>query len=285
LNTPAESTSASENALFSFFTKLWFSAKISGNQHVAVSQWAKRAFLFAVLSLFPLRVLKNPQNFPTSTDHDSEFVQSMSRTPPRSPPRPDDFSSTLSLTSSIRRLFTGEVLLERIGTPDNPPAAFPARATVFVTGSNPIETVRIDLSNDSDLFFVFESEYDERTFGDLRANQDLSLEFSEFPGALEGIFASAGSRDGEFTLQFTDGDEPQLAVLQHLKFKTVTVFSLGFRQPSDEAIKDRFQNRYNEVRSELASVRADLTSVYAMLKIKNPSVLKQVKSPRKSPFP
>jgi hypothetical protein len=176
----------------------------------------------------------------------------------------------------MRRLFTGEVLIERIGSSDEGPAILSVRTTLVVTGSNPIETVHIDLSNDADLFFAFESVYDERIFGDLRANQDLALEFFEFPGALEGSFASAAS------LQLTDGEEPQLTVLQCLKFKTVTVFSLGFRQPSDEAIKDRIQNRYNEVRGALTSVRADLASVYAMLKVKNPSALKQVKPPRLS---
>jgi hypothetical protein len=205
----------------------------------------------------------------------------MAGTPPGSPSRIDDGVSAFSHAFGLRRVFTGEVLLERVASAPEPPAIFAARATVFVSGSDPIGAVRIDLCNDSDLFFVYECEYDERTFGDLRAAQDLSLEFAEFPGALEAIFASAASRDGEFTLQFTDGDEPQVAVLQHLKFKTVPVFALAFRQPSDDAIKDRIQNRYNEVRSEMAAVRADLASVYAMLKVKNPSVLKQVKSPRK----
>jgi hypothetical protein len=61
----------------------------------------------------------------------------------------------------------------------------------------------------------------------------------------------------------------------------IDVFSLTFTAASDEDVRDQIQAKYNALREELAAVRGDLSDIYAMLKIKNPSVLRQVRPARK----
>jgi hypothetical protein len=196
---------------------------------------------------------------------------------PISPAKEDD-GSTLSLASATRTVFNAEIQIEFVSAQDQPPQVLPIRATVLVEGSSPIETVKIELASDSDLFFLFEAQYDEANYAELKQSQDLTLTLNEFPAALVDIFGAAASRDSEFKLQLVDGSEPVLIVAQELKFKTVIVFSLNLVKPSDETVKEKIQTRFNDVKAELATVQADLASVYAMLKIKNPNVLKQVKT-------
>jgi hypothetical protein len=198
-----------------------------------------------------------------------------------SSPGLDDARSRTSHTLNSPYWFSGSVVLDYVPSGDEERSFRPVRVTVTVLGSDPIESVGIELSSESDLFFLFEATYDSTSYDQLRDAQDLTIEFPRFPNALTDIFTAAATRDGEFKLLFTDGEAPQLTVQQGLKFKNVTVFKLQFDRPSDEAVRNRIQGRYNEVRSELEHVKQDLTSVYAMLKIKNPSVLKQVKTPRK----
>jgi hypothetical protein len=196
-------------------------------------------------------------------------------------PRPGDARSRAGSTVPSPSWFSGDVLLDYISSGDQVPSIVSVRVTISVVGSDPIESVRIELSNESDLFFLFEATYDSESYNDLRGAQDLTVDFADFPPALTDIFTAAAVRDGEFKLQFTDDGEPMLTVQQGLKFKTVNVFSLHFNRPSDETVKNRIQMRYHEVRAQLAGVRENLNNVYAMLKIKNPSVLKQVTTPRK----
>jgi hypothetical protein len=153
---------------------------------------------------------------------------------------------------------------------------------VHVAGTDPVETVWIELLSESDVFCLFEAEYNEQAYEELRAARDLTIEFARFPGALSDIFSAATPREGEFRLRFAGGAEPLLTAQQGLKFKTGTVFLLRFTRPSDDAVKDRIEARDDHVRAQLASVRENLTGVYAMLKIKTPSVLKRLKTPRKS---
>jgi hypothetical protein len=193
-----------------------------------------------------------------------------------SPPATDDDASTLTLAPGSRPAFSVRVVVS-----DSSSAVLPIVATVLVSGSDPLETVRIELSSETDLFFLFDCELTEQAYEDLRSAHELSIEFEKFPKAFSDILSAADSLDGEFKLQWTAGTEPVLTVQQNLRFKTVTIFQLQFSQTSNEALRDRIQARYNEVRTELAAVRGDLLSVYSMLKIKNPSVLKQVSSPRK----
>jgi hypothetical protein len=193
----------------------------------------------------------------------------------------DDAASTASLQSASRPSFSRDVLVSQEAGDDHPIVERSMRATVTVVGSKPIESVRIELSTESDLFFLLEAEYNPESYAALQKEQDLTIDFDQFPVALSDIFTSASSREGEFRLRLTGDDEPVLTVIENLKFKTLTVFRLRFARPPDEKVKESIQERYEEVCAQLATVRHDLLNFYGILKIRNPSVLKQVKTSRK----
>jgi hypothetical protein len=160
-----------------------------------------------------------------------------------------------------------------------------ADSLIHVRVENKAETgdVYIQLSKDADVFFLYDATYSEATFQELKAAQNLTIEFPEFPALLADCLGQVADKGvGGFVLELAVGqDEAVLHIQQKLKFKVIDVFSLTFTAASDDAVRDQIQAKYDALREELAIVRGDLTDIYAMLKIKNPSVLKQVRPTRK----
>jgi hypothetical protein len=192
----------------------------------------------------------------------------------------DEASSTFSLAAGMKQAFNDNVIADAIELADRPAQGGQLRVTVFLQGT-PVEKVRIELSSDADLFFFFESEYSEANYGELRDAQELTIDFAQFAPTLVEILNSSKKPEAGFTFAFREDPSPSLSIQQALKFKTVKVFNLAFTGGSDEAVKERIQTRYNEARAEVAAIRADLDGIYSMLKIKNPSILKQARTTRK----
>lgn len=143
-----------------------------------------------------------------------------------------------------------------------------------------IESTRIELSTDSNLFFFYISEYTSETFNQLKVAQNLDpdLDFESFPEMIRDILINSEENgDYETTFVFEDEEKGTLKLTQKLKFKKVEIFSLEFIKASDEEITNQVQFRYNQARAELKAAKTELSDLYAMLKIKNPSVLKQMK--------
>jgi hypothetical protein len=192
----------------------------------------------------------------------------------------DDRSSTLSLAPGLKQAFSDDVPVELAGCAGEPGQTSAIRISVFSEGA-PVSRVRLELTSEADLFFFFEAEYSDADYAALRAAQDLSIDFAQFAPTLAEILAAARQADSGFALTFAAGPRPSLLIRQALKFKTVAVFELAFARGADALVRERIQARYDGARAEVASVRADLGTICAMLKIKNPSVLKQAGPTRK----
>jgi hypothetical protein len=160
-----------------------------------------------------------------------------------------------------------------------------ADSVIRVRVVNRAETgdVHLELSTDADLFFLYEATFSETAFSELKASQNLTIDFAEFPALLVDCLDQTTDKDAQgFALELAIGEnEAVLKIQQKLKFKVIDVFSLTFTAASDEDVRDQIQAKYNALREELAAVREDLSDIYAMLKIKNPSVLRQVRPARK----
>jgi hypothetical protein len=141
-------------------------------------------------------------------------------------------------------------------------------------------SLRITLTDDADLFFLYEGEYDADSYVTLKESQGLSLDFEEFCVALAEIIKETSPKSG-YRLRLELGDDPELAVLQQLKIKTVTVVALKIEPASDETVRKWIHSRYQAVKEELGSVLEERQTLFAMLKIKDPSILKQSKTTRK----
>lgn len=151
-------------------------------------------------------------------------------------------------------------------------------------GDEGVEMVRVELSSDSDLFMYYESKFTEAEFEALQEQQDLKISFDKFPDTLTEILSTIGNKSSEFSIEFTTKDDETAGTLkfvQQLKFKNVEIFSLEFTEPKDDFVRNQIQYRFNALQADLKAARSDLSDLCAMLKIKNPSVLKQMKPSRK----
>lgn len=144
--------------------------------------------------------------------------------------------------------------------------------------------VNIEIMCDSDLFLFFESKFTEDVFEKVKKDQELTIEFQEFAQmVIESLTQNAVSPD-KFVLLFTEsesGDKGVLEFKQTLKFKAVQIFALEFTPVSNEYLKEQIQYRFNFAKAALKSARTDLNDLYSMLKIKNPNVLKQMRTTHK----
>ena len=136
----------------------------------------------------------------------------------------------------------------------------------------------IELTSESDIFFLFELTFNNEDFNKFKKEQKMNTSFEEFPHILIEILTEAAKQTEVYSINFTlMEDHGSLNVQQILKFKTVDIFSLGFVPSPDEYVRDQIQYRYNTVRIAANTSRAELSNLYSMLKIKNPGVFKQMK--------
>ena len=139
----------------------------------------------------------------------------------------------------------------------------------------------IELTSESNIFFLFELTFNNEDFNQFKKEQKMETEFAEFPQVLIEILTEVAKQTDVFNINFTlKKDHGSLNIQQILKFKTVDIFSLGFIPAPDDYVRDQIQYRYNTVRMEAITARAELNNLYSMLKIKNPGALKQIKNHR-----
>lgn len=138
-----------------------------------------------------------------------------------------------------------------------------------------LASMRIELSSETDLFFYYSHALTAETFGALREEQRLKIDFMEFPDSLIKMFNSC-IRDAKVYVAilklFVDGTA-QLEFVQNTDYKTVELLSLRFRQSEDELVQRHVTFRYNSVKRSLAVAKSRLHEMTSMVKARNPSLL------------
>ena len=187
-----------------------------------------------------------------------------------------------SLKDGGEVIFNNEIPLQIQGEQDSGEQI--VRFKIITIGEeDELNEVRVEISCDADLFMFFEAQYPRAEFDNLKKSQNLTIEFEEFAGMLIESLTQNVKNPEEYEVQFRETSETEgiLEFKQKLKFKSVDIFSLKFTASSNEFVKEQIQYRFNSVRTDLKMARTELSDVYSMLKIKNPSVLKQVRTVRK----
>jgi hypothetical protein len=160
----------------------------------------------------------------------------------------------------------------------------PTHVRVIVGGADSdAEPVRIELTTDSDLHFLYEAEFTEEDYASVQSKQGLDAAFAELPGAVIDLVNLVVTEGQGYSVHFEVVEESggRLIFNQQLKFKLVEIMAIDLSPSSDENVREQIQYRFNTVKSELKAAQTELGDLYAMLKIKNPSALKPTRSPRK----
>eukprot|EP01053_Blabericola_migrator_P004400 Blabericola_migrator_1__4399@NODE_2361_length_2879_cov_14_873044_g1479_i0_p3_GENE_NODE_2361_length_2879_cov_14_873044_g1479_i0NODE_2361_length_2879_cov_14_873044_g1479_i0_p3_ORF_typecomplete_len155_score16_87SAS6_N/PF16531_5/1_2e15_NODE_2361_length_2879_cov_14_873044_g1479_i0482946 len=132
--------------------------------------------------------------------------------------------------------------------------------------------------SENDLFLHYTHRVDEVQFRALSEKQRLLVELTDYPAVITKV-ANCAIREPHcfvaVVILKSDGTAA-LTFVQNVEYKFVELLSIPFVQSPEDLIRNSISYRYHVVKSKLAMVHARLQDVGALLKSKNPSLLKQL---------
>ena len=138
-----------------------------------------------------------------------------------------------------------------------------------------LNNFRIQITSDINVFFVYQASFSRETFQELKESQQLDVEFNSFPDVLKEMFSS---KEYSVLFSFEDENKASLKFQQKLKFKVVDILAIDLSSASIELIQQIVQYRFTQLKNENAAIKSQLDNVFAMLKIKDPSMLRKMSS-------
>eukprot|EP00753_Platysulcus_tardus_P001184 PLAT11134.1.p1 GENE.PLAT11134.1~~PLAT11134.1.p1 ORF type:complete len:273 (+),score=76.93 PLAT11134.1:3-821(+) len=140
------------------------------------------------------------------------------------------------------------------------------------------ESVRVELSSESDLFFHYMHVIDEVGYRVIKESQGLVVGFSEYPNVLIQMLNNAIKESRNFLAEFTMNEDGRatLDFKQNMAYKFVDLLSVNFVRSPEEVVRQQIEFRYGALKARLAVVQKRLADVNALVKMKNPSLLLQL---------
>ena len=155
--------------------------------------------------------------------------------------------------------------------------AIKVKILILGEDGNP-NSLRIELSSEKDLYFEYMHVIVESGFRMVQEGQKLMVDFTDYSNVLIRMLNSCikepHSHLAVFIMQ-RDG-QARLEFIQNMQYKFVELLSCNFHRSPDELVRQQITYRYNSLKSRLALMQARLQDVNALVKIKNPSLLKQL---------
>jgi len=173
------------------------------------------------------------------------------------------------------RLQDETVNQEEVGTLEN------IRARVLVQGEAQAPTcIKVEFTSEEDLFFNYVSLVNEELFQKIKDEQKLNVEFSGFLGLVLKLINSCHKEPQNlFAVFFMQRDgQARLDFIQNMEFKFLELLSLDFLASPEEAIRQNISFRYSLLKAKTQVLQNKLKDVGSMLKVKNPSLLRQMKN-------
>ena len=139
--------------------------------------------------------------------------------------------------------------------------------------------LRVELTSESNLFFHYVHELDIAGFKKLQRGQNPMVDFAEYPSVMvrnldncikqphSHLAVLVMKRDGSARLDF----------IQNMEYKFIELLSIDLKASAEEVVRDQIAYRYNAMKNRMALMQARLADVNALVKIKNPSLLLQLK--------
>ncbi|DAZ95108.1 TPA: hypothetical protein N0F65_009739 [Lagenidium giganteum] len=196
-----------------------------------------------------------------------------------------------SLASGYRVIYDRETPFElRIQDADNTPQQVGTleaiKVKILIMGEDSdIRSVKIELSTESDLFFLYAHTCDIDTFHAMQEQQKLMVDFPDYANVLIRMLNNCIKEPHNHLavyLMQADG-RARLDFIQNMEYKFVELLSVDFLRSSDDAIRQHITYRYNSMKSRLQVLQTRLhgmlylqQEVNNIVKTKNPSLLLQL---------
>lgn len=150
-----------------------------------------------------------------------------------------------------------------------------------------LSEVRFEMFDDADLFFFIEATITGDDFEKLKKEDQLLLEFSEFPGEVIRMLEDSMNSSDESSVKFIVEDEDEgsgvLQFDQILEIRSVEIFHIKFERSEPLFIQTQAQFRYSTLAFNVARQKAMCVELNKQMHAKNPVLLKTItgKSPQR----
>uniref|UniRef100_K3WI06 Spindle assembly abnormal protein 6 N-terminal domain-containing protein n=1 Tax=Globisporangium ultimum (strain ATCC 200006 / CBS 805.95 / DAOM BR144) TaxID=431595 RepID=K3WI06_GLOUD len=141
-----------------------------------------------------------------------------------------------------------------------------------------IHAVKVELSTESDLFFLYVHTCDVDAFHVMQDQQKLMIEFADYANVLIRMLNNCIKEPHNHLavyLMQADG-RARLDFIQNMEYKFVELLSVDFLRVTEDAIRQHISFRYNSMKSRLQVLQTRLHEVSSIVKTKNPSLLLQL---------
>lgn len=141
-----------------------------------------------------------------------------------------------------------------------------------------IQAVKVELSTESDLFFLYTHTCDYETFAMMQDQQKLMIEFADYANVLIRMLNNCIKEPHNHLavyLMQADG-RARLDFIQNMEYKFVELLSVDFMRTPEEIIRQHISFRYNSMKMRLQVLQTRLHEVNSIVKTKNPSLLLQL---------
>lgn len=139
--------------------------------------------------------------------------------------------------------------------------------------------LKIELSSEADLFFHYTALIDEGTFASIREEQKLTVDFEAYVSLVLKMFTNCYKEPQTYFAVFFMNKEGKglLNFIQNLEYKFMELLEVDFIASSEDVIRENITFRYNANKAKLGFLQNKLKDISALVKIKNPSLMMQMK--------
>ena len=127
----------------------------------------------------------------------------------------------------------------------------------------------------NDIQFLYEKEYDAEAFEALKTDQELEIDFNDFPNILQEVLDKVPDTYTAKVYQHENDSQSYLTlkIQQDLELCTQDIFTFDLPLASVERIKQVSQDRYNKLRSQYQSISTQYQDMVKRIKRQDPKIL------------
>ena len=152
---------------------------------------------------------------------------------------------------------------------------------IFVTDETAEQSyTKIEIANDKDLFFYYSSEINPQLFEEIKENQKLTCNFSNFSDILiKYLDFCIKDQKGYLAVFYIKTDKKaKMELFENLEYKFGELINIDFVPSSDDLIREQISYRYNSMRAVHEITQSRIEIINKVLKDYDPQLINEVKT-------
>ena len=152
---------------------------------------------------------------------------------------------------------------------------------IFVTDETAEQSyTKIEIANDKDLFFYYSSEINPQLFEEIKENQKLTCNVSNFSDILiKYLDFCIKDQKGYLAVFYIKTDKKaKMELFENLEYKFGELINIDFVPASDDLIREQISYRYNSMRAVHEITQSRIEIINNVLKDYDPQLINEVKT-------